>query len=74
MLKILSGELKPNLGVLGANASWEEIIEKFKGREIQGYLEKLSEGEIRMSYKPQYVESIPRVVKGRVRHFSNYHT
>ena len=44
MLKILSGELNPNLGVLGANASWEEVIEKFKGREIQGYLEKLSEG------------------------------
>ena len=63
MLEILSGKLKPNLGT---NASWKEIIMKFRGKEIQGYLEKLSQAEVKVSYKPQYVESIPRVVRGRV--------
>jgi len=63
MLEILSGKLKPNLGT---NASWKEIVMKFRGREIQGYLEKLSQAEVKVSYKPQYVESIPRVVRGRV--------
>ncbi len=66
MLKILSGELAPNMGDISANVSWAEIIEKFRGREIQGYLEKLSKGEIKVSYKPQYVESIPKIVKGKV--------
>ena len=63
MLRILSGELKPNLGV---DASWEKVIEKFKGKEVQSYLEKLSRDEIKASYKPQYVESIPNIVKGKV--------
>jgi len=63
MLEILSGKLKPNLGT---NASWKEIVMKFRGKEIQSYLEKLSQAEVKVSYKPQYVESIPRVVRGRV--------
>lgn len=63
MLNILAGKLIPNLG---SGSGWKEIIEKFKGREIQGYLEKLSKKEIKVAYKPQYVESIPRIVKGKV--------
>jgi len=64
MIRILAGEIKPNLG---GNSSWDEVLERFKGNEIQGYLERLSQGEIRAVYKPQYVDSIPKVVKGKVR-------
>ena len=63
VLKILAGELKPNLG---SNAEWSEILERFRGNEIQNYLEKLASGEIKAVYKPQYVESIPRYVEGTV--------
>ncbi|HIE34183.1 MAG TPA: ATP-binding cassette domain-containing protein, partial [Candidatus Altiarchaeales archaeon] len=63
-LKILSGELKPNLG---GKADWDKIVERFRGHEIQSFLEKLSENEIRAVYKPQYVDSIPRHVKGNVK-------
>ncbi|MEA1924720.1 MAG: ribosome biogenesis/translation initiation ATPase RLI [Candidatus Altiarchaeota archaeon] len=63
VLKILAGELKPNLG---GEAKWGEILERFRGNEIQNYLEKLALGEVKAVYKPQYVESIPRYVEGTV--------
>ncbi len=64
VMRILSGEIMPNLGT---NAEWQEIIERFRGKEIQNYLEKLSLGEIKAVYKPQFVEGIVRYVKGNVR-------
>ncbi|MBN2014673.1 MAG: ribosome biogenesis/translation initiation ATPase RLI [Candidatus Altiarchaeota archaeon] len=64
VMKILSGELKPNLG---AEAGWEEIIERFRGKEVQSYVEKLRNKEVRAVYKPQYVDSIPKHVGGVVR-------
>ncbi len=64
VMKILSGEVRPNLG---ANADWQEIIERFRGKEIRNYLEKLSLGGIKAIYKPQYVDPIPRYMKGSVR-------
>ncbi len=63
-LKILSGGLKPNLG---GGGQWPEIIERFKGSEIHGYLEKIHAGQMRAVYKPQYVDGIPKVLKGTVR-------
>ncbi|MCK4491048.1 MAG: 4Fe-4S binding protein, partial [Candidatus Altiarchaeales archaeon] len=39
-MKILSGELMPNLG---GDAGWEEIMERFRGNEILDYLVRLSE-------------------------------
>ncbi|MFH1126383.1 MAG: ribosome biogenesis/translation initiation ATPase RLI [Candidatus Altiarchaeota archaeon] len=64
VLKILSGELKPNLG---GNFGWGEIVERFRGHEIQNYLLELSKGKVKAAYKPQYVDAIPKHVKGRVR-------
>jgi ATP-binding cassette, sub-family E, member 1 len=63
-LKILSGEIQPNLG---GQATWDDVFQRFKGHEIQDYLKKLSEKKIRAVYKPQYVEAIPRYVSGTVR-------
>jgi len=62
-LKILSSQLSPNLG---KNAGWKEVISYFRGHEIQSYLEKLSEGEIKAVYKPQYIDAIPRHLSGSV--------
>ncbi|MDD5111424.1 MAG: ribosome biogenesis/translation initiation ATPase RLI [Candidatus Altiarchaeota archaeon] len=63
-LKILSGELSPNLG---GGGGWEEMLERFRGHEIRNYLEVLSKGGVKTAYKPQYVDAIPRFVKGIVR-------
>lgn len=62
-LKIMAGEVQPNLG---AEASWDELIEHYRGHEIQDYFEKIKQGGVKAVYKPQYVESIPRHVSGTV--------
>lgn len=65
-LKILAGIQKPNLGKPGNEGSFEDLIERFKGTESQVFFEKLKKGEIKISYKPQEVEIIPKSFKGKV--------
>ena len=64
-VKVLAGILKPNLGT-EKDASYDELIEYFKGSEAQGYFERLKKGTIKISYKPQQVDLIPHSTKGRV--------
>lgn len=66
-LKILAGVIKPNLGEFEGEAGFDELIEFFKGTEAQLFFEKVRDGEIRISYKPQQVDLIPRLEKGKVR-------
>jgi len=60
-LRIMAGELKPNLD---RDAGWGEIVELFRGKEIQNHLQALSSGEIKAAYKPQYVDGISQQVEG----------
>ncbi|GAB6102035.1 ribosome biogenesis/translation initiation ATPase RLI [Thermococcus atlanticus] len=64
-VRILAGQLIPNL--CGDNDSWDSVIKMFRGNELQTYFEKLKNGGIRPVVKPQYVDLIPRAVRGRVR-------
>ncbi|MHA1596794.1 MAG: ribosome biogenesis/translation initiation ATPase RLI [Candidatus Asgardarchaeia archaeon] len=66
-IKILSGSIKPNLGNYDDPPDWDDIIGHFKGSELQGYFKKMADGDLRLSYKPQYITKIPKVVKGVVR-------
>ncbi len=65
-LKIISGLLKPNLGKVGTDAGYDEIIEYFKGTEAHNYFEKLKDGNIKVSYKLQQVELIAKTQSGTV--------
>ena len=65
-LKILSGKLKPNLGKFSAPPDWQEIINYFRGSELQNYLTRILEDDIKALIKPQYVDHIPKAVKGIV--------
>jgi ATP-binding cassette subfamily E protein 1 len=65
-LKILSGIQKPNFGS-EKEAEWGDLIKHFKGTEAQLYFEKVKEGKIKISYKPQQVELIPKTAKGTVK-------
>jgi len=65
--KILTGELKPNLGDPEADPDWDDVIQAFSGTELQEHFRRLADGELRAVLKPQYVEALPKVVKGRVR-------
>jgi len=64
-IKILAGLLKPNLGE-NKEATHDELIQFFKGTQTQHYFEMLKKGEIRISYKPQQVDLIPKNASGTV--------
>jgi ATP-binding cassette, sub-family E, member 1 len=66
-IKILAGILKPNLGKIGQEATYSDLIEHFKGTEAQIFFEKLKKEEIILSYKPQQIESIPKLYSGTVK-------
>jgi ATP-binding cassette subfamily E protein 1 len=66
-ISILGGLLKPNFGDLKKKADFKEIINFFKGTETQLFFEKVEKKEIKVSYKPQHVDLIPKSKKGKVR-------
>jgi ATP-binding cassette subfamily E protein 1 len=65
-LKILSGELKLNLGNYEEPPDWDDIVRHFRGSALQDYFQKMGESKLRVSHKPQYVDKIPRVVSGNL--------
>jgi ATP-binding cassette subfamily E protein 1 len=66
-LRILAGEIKPNFGEPGKEFNPEEIIQKFKGTELQNYFEKLYFSNLKVAHKIQHVDLVPKFVKGFVR-------
>ncbi|AXV40804.1 ribosome biogenesis/translation initiation ATPase RLI [Methanobacterium sp. BAmetb5] len=66
IIRILSGELKPNLGNYEEETSWENITNFFKGNQLQSYFQNLSKGNLKVVHKPQMVDLLPKFVKGKV--------
>lgn len=65
-LKILSGKLKPNLGRYSEPPDWQEILKYWRGSSLQNYFTDLLEDKLKTTTKPQYVDMIPKQVKGTV--------
>ncbi|KAL3879508.1 hypothetical protein ACJMK2_031900 [Sinanodonta woodiana] len=65
-LKILAGKQKPNLGKYNDPPDWTEILTYFRGSELQNYFTKILEDDLKAIIKPQYVDQIPKAVKGSV--------
>jgi ATP-binding cassette subfamily E protein 1 len=65
-IKILAGQLVPNFGELDKKVTWADAAKFFRGSLIQEHLSSLSRGEVKVSYKPQNIADIPRVIKGKV--------
>lgn len=79
-LKILSGKLKPNLGRYDNPPDWQDVIKYFRGSELQSknsstlaiieaneypdYFTKILEDDLKAIVKPQYVDRIPKAIKG----------
>jgi len=63
-LKILAAKLKPNLGQFDAPPDWEDILVYFRGSELQNYFTKILEDHLKAVIKPQYVDHIPKAVRG----------
>jgi ATP-binding cassette subfamily E protein 1 len=66
-LSILSGELRPNLGNFAAPPAWDAVLEEFAGTELHDFLKRVADGKVRAAVKPQYVDKLPKVAKGKVR-------
>ncbi|MBI2580340.1 ribosome biogenesis/translation initiation ATPase RLI [Candidatus Woesearchaeota archaeon] len=77
-VKIIAQMLTPNFGIKEAAATATEakgkkeeekepinkLIQMFKGSEAQVFFEKVRDGKIRVSVKPQAVDAIPKTFKG----------
>lgn len=59
-LKILSGELKPNLGT-AKESDIKELIKIFRGTELQRYLENLEKKGVTAVVKPQQIDILANV-------------
>ena len=68
-LQILAGKIAPNFGYFEAKPDFDKAIDFFKGKELQAFFEKLKAKGIKLSYKPQNVDEIPRHFKGTVKEF-----
>jgi ATP-binding cassette subfamily E protein 1 len=62
-ISILSGILRPNLG---KNASWDDVLQRFAGSILGDYLRRVVDKGVKTSYKPQYVDRIPKSYSGMV--------
>jgi ATP-binding cassette subfamily E protein 1 len=66
-LKILAGQIKPNLGEWADPPEWSDIIDFFKGSELQNYFEALQEKRLKVAIKPQEISALPKHAKGIVK-------
>ena len=65
-VKILSGQLRPNLGNFDSEVAWEEIFKRYSGTELFDYLQTVSKKILKIASKPQYIDFIPNVFSGTV--------
>ncbi len=65
-LKILAGKQKPNLGKFDNPPDWAQILVYFRGSELQNYFTRILEDNLKAIIKPQYVDHIPKAVKGKL--------
>ena len=66
-VRILAGELTPNLGSYADPPAFEAVLDEYRGTEKQTYLEELADGEVSVARKPQYVDEIPSRFDGVTR-------
>jgi ATP-binding cassette subfamily E protein 1 len=65
-VKVLAGVEKPNFGG-SEGKGYEGLIDFFRGTEAQVFFEKIKAGKIKVSYKIQNVEIIPKHYSGTVK-------
>ncbi|NHJ47203.1 MAG: ribosome biogenesis/translation initiation ATPase RLI [Asgard group archaeon] len=66
-LNILAGQLKPNLGNWENPPEWDEIIEYFRGSELQNYFSAMQNETLKPAVKPQEISGLPKHTKGIVK-------
>src|ERR671930_825348 len=64
IINILSGFRKPNFGNYEVEVTWDQVLKNFQGTELKSYFDKIANGTLRASIKPQLVYLIPKAFKG----------
>ena len=59
-LRVLSGNMKPNLGRFEGEPTWDEILKFFRGNELQNFFSKLLKADMKALIKIQYVDSVAK--------------
>jgi|TARA_B100001971_G_C18265022_1_gene591219 ATP-binding cassette subfamily E protein 1 len=65
IVKILSGEIVPNLGDW-KTTNEETVVKHFSGTQFNHYFKELYNGNLKAVFKPQHVDFIPKSVEGNV--------
>ncbi|MEM1574575.1 MAG: ribosome biogenesis/translation initiation ATPase RLI [Nitrososphaerota archaeon] len=65
-INILAGQLIPNFGEFNKKIELKDITNFFRGTLIQQHFNELFNNSLKVSYKPQYISNIPRIIKGKV--------
>ncbi len=66
-IKILSGQLTPNLGDLDGKPSWDAVVDYYAATELHDHFKHIRKGNLSSVVKPQYVDKLPRVMKGKIK-------
>lgn len=66
-LQILTNSIKPNFGDYTKELKPEEIIQRFSKTPLAQYFKDLYENKIKVSHKPQRIELLPQIYKGKVK-------
>jgi len=64
VVNILSGNLKPNLGNYSEPPEWDDILKYYSGTELKSHFEKIMNGDIKASIKPQQVYNVAQAFDG----------
>lgn len=65
-LQIFANQIIPNLSNYNKEPEKNKIIEKYSKSFLGDYFKKLYNNQIKISYKPQRVELLPKIYKGKV--------
>jgi len=65
-IKILSGQILPNLGDFDEKKTWDDVVGYYSGSELYDHFNKISNKEIESVVKPQYVDKLPKIMKGKI--------
>jgi len=66
-IKILSGQIKPNLGDYEEESNWDDVLDYFSGTELHQHFKDLADSKIACVLKPQYVDKLPKILKGKIK-------
>jgi len=67
-IKILAGQIIPNLGEYKKKKpSWDAVLDYYAGTELHEHFKALVDNNMTCVLKPQYVDQLPKIVKGKIR-------